>query len=126
MPVTLSEKRIIAACLAMSLAGILLLIALSLALKPPETSVEAAGSESGKVRIGGVVVSQSNKGDYYSLTIAGYKTLDAISFEPGKIESLHLKNLQQVELTGKINRFKGKSSIIIEKIRPINSSLLCR
>ncbi len=128
----LSEKQLVAACVIGAAAGIFLLIILSFIIQPQNLPVSKASAlacskieNNAKVRISGFVDSVSVHDNYALITIAGSETIDAVSFDTSQIKKLGLRRLQKVEVSGQLRNYNGKPSLVISKLRLINSSYGC-
>ncbi len=127
-----TEKKLIAACIIGAAAGIIALFALSSILQPSQLTVpealDLACSKAGnnaKVRISGFVDSVSVRDNYAMITVAGSETIEAVSFDTARIEKLRLERFQPVEITGELRNYNSKPSLIITKLRQVNSSYGC-
>ena len=125
----LSERKLVVACVIGATAGILALFILSSILQPLQLPVskalDLACSKTGsnaKVRISGFLESVSVRDNYALITVSGSETIEAVSFDTSQVAKLGLKRFQQVEVTGELRNYNGKPSLIIEKLKPINSS----
>ncbi len=122
----LSERKLIAASIAVSVIGIALLFLISSVMESPRASpAEAAKKGSGKVTVSGFVMDYSDRGSYAAIELAGTETVEAVSFDAEAVRKLGLKRLQTVEVTGEIRQFNGRSSIVISRIKAANRSFGC-
>lgn len=115
----ISEKRLLAACVALSIAGIVALFVMAAVAEPHLASVKEAGSGSpgGKVRVAGFVDSVRIWENHAVIKIAALESVDAVSFDPGYIEGLNLERFQEVEVSGELRSYKGENSLIVSKLR---------
>ncbi len=128
----LSEKQLVVACIIGASTGILVLLVLSLTIRPQnlpvskasELSCSNAGSNA-KVSIRGFVDSVSVQDSYALITVAGSETISAVSFDSSQIRKLGLKKMQEIEVTGQLRNYNGKPSLVISKLRLVNSSYGC-
>ena len=125
----LSEKKLVVACVIGATAGIIALFVLSLILQPLQLPVSKAldlacskTESNSKARISGFVESITIRDNFALIKVSGSETIDAVSFDTALIGKLGLKRLQEVEITGELRNYNGKPSLIIAKLKPINSS----
>lgn len=125
----ISERKLAIACIIGAAAGILALFILSSVLQPLQLPVSKASDlacsraeNNAKVRISGFVDSVSVRDNYALITIAGSETMEAISFDSAQVSRLGLQRFQHVEVTGELRNYNGKPSLIVTKLKPINSS----
>ena len=127
-----SEKKLVVACVIGATAGILVLFILSTILQPLQLPVSKAldmacsrTESNAKIRISGFIDSISVRDNYARITVSGSETIDAVSFDTTQVKNLGLKKFQYVEITGELRNYNGKPSLIISKLRQINSSHDC-
>lgn len=128
----LSEKQLVVSCIIGAAAGILVLLVLSLVIQPQSLPVSKASglacSKAGsnaKVSISGFVDSVSVQDSYAIITVAGSETIGAVSFDASQVRKLGLRKMQKIEVTGQLRNYNGKPSLVISKLRLINSSYGC-
>ncbi len=126
----ISEKSLIAACVACSIFGIAALFAISLFTEPQQISPSDAAKISqfgsggnSKVKVVGFIDSVTIGKSSATVEVGALETVSAVSFDKDYIASLNLKRLQEVEVYGELREYKGQPSLIISKIKPHNSSL---
>ena len=124
----LSEDKLIHACVIGATAGIFALFILSSIQQPVQLPVskalDAACSKTGsnaKVRISGYIDTVTVRDNYALITVSGSETIDAVSFGT-HVNNPGLRRFQRVEITGELRNYNGKPSIIITKLKLINSS----
>ena len=127
-----SEKKLVVACIIGATAGIIALFILSVILQPLQLPVSKAldlacskTESNAKVRISGFIDSVSVRDNSVLLTVAGSETIDAVSFDTVLIGKLGLERFQHVEITGELRNYNGKPSVIVSKLKIINSSYSC-
>lgn len=120
----LSEEKLMAACIGMSIAGVALLFLVGAVTElPPAEIPGTAEMASGKARVTGLVMDYSDKGSYFALKLAGTGAIEAVSFDPEAARRMNIQRFQEIEATGEARQYKGKSSIIISRMRVLNSTI---
>ncbi len=125
----LSEKQLVVACVIGAAAGIFILLILSFVIQPQNLPVSKATAlacsrspDNAKISISGFIDAISVRDNYALITIAGSETIEAVSFDTSQIKKLGLRRLQKVEVSGQLRNYNGKPSLVISKLRLINSS----
>ncbi|HIG98573.1 TPA: hypothetical protein HA231_04080 [Candidatus Woesearchaeota archaeon] len=122
----LSERQLMAVCITLSIVGIAVLFLISAVTEPPRAALaDVDEMSSGKVTVSGFVMDYSDKGNYAVLELAGTESTEAVSFDAESVRKLGLRKFQDVKITGDVRKFRGRSSIIISKIKTTNRSLGC-
>lgn len=125
----LSERKLVVLCLACSALGIVALFVIASVAEPLRVSpneVDKLGvSSSGnsvKVKVVGFVDSVVVKENYAVVKVAAVEGIEAVSFDTVYIKGLGLKRFQEVEVFGELRQYRGKDSLIISRLKLINSS----
>ena len=128
----LSERKLLFACVTGAAVGIIILFVLSSILQPLQLTVSEAealacskASNNAKASITGFVDSVSIRSNHAVIKVAGYETIEAVSFDTELVKNLNLKRLSHVAVAGQLRNYEGRPSIIISKLRQINSSYGC-
>ena len=128
----LSERKLLFACVTGAAAGIIILFALSSILQPAQLTVAEAEAlacskapNNAKVSVTGFVEAVSIMGNHAVIKVAGYETIDAVSFDTELVKGLNLKRLSHVAVAGQLRNYEGRPSIIISKLRQVNGSYNC-
>lgn len=128
----LSEKQLVVACVIGAATGIFVLLILSFVIQPQNLPVSKAAAlacsksqDNAKISISGFIDAVSVQDNYALITIAGSEKIDAVSFDTSQIKKLSLKRFQKVEVAGQLRSYNGKPSLVISKLRLINSSSDC-
>lgn len=126
----ITEKKLIAICVALSIIGIAALFAVSLLTEPKQISPQDAartsqlGSGGGsKVKVAGFIDSVALGKSSATITLGALETISAVSFDREYIASLNLRRFQEVEVYGELREYKGQTSLIISKVKLRNSSM---
>jgi len=126
----ISEKNLIAVCVACSMIGIAALFAVSLLTEPQQISPQDAarlsqlGSGGGsKAKVVGFIDSVSIGKSSATINVGALETISAVSFDVDYIASLDLRRFQEVEVYGELREYKGQASLIISKINLHNRSM---
>ena len=124
----ISEKSLVAACLAFSTLGIACLFAISLLTEPRQISPPDAAritqlGGSNKVKVAGFIDSVTLGSSFATINVGSIEKISAISFDKDYIASLSLKRFQEVEIYGELREYKGQASLIISKIKLHNGSM---
>ena len=124
-----SEKMLIAICVVCSIIGIAAIFVIAAVAGPLQVSPQEVGKlgvrssgNSIKVKVVGFVDSVVVKENYAVVKVAAVEGIEAVSFDTGYINGLGLKRFQEVEVFGELRQYKGKDSLIISRLRLINSS----
>jgi len=107
----MQEKILIKISLITSLAGIILLIIVSRAVKP-EISRANALHDGKHARIDGIVKSVAKKS-----SVTMIEVLDECSMKIVLFEDVDVKKGQSIEVIGKVGDYNGKKEIIAEEVR---------
>ena len=128
----LTERKLLFACVTCAAVGIIILFALSSILQPLQVTVsEAEGlacskaSSNAKVSVTGFVEAVSIMDNHAVIKVAGYETIDAVSFDTELVKGLNLRRLSHVAVAGQLRNYEGRPSIIVSKLRQINGSYGC-
>ena len=128
----LSERKLLFACVTGAAVGIIILFALSSILQPAQLTVAEAealacskAQNNAKVSVTGFVEAVSIMGNHAVIKVAGYETIDAVSFDTELVKGLNLKRLSHVAVAGQLRNYEGRPSIIISKLRQVNGSYNC-
>lgn len=124
----LSERKLVVLCLACSALGIVVLFIIASVAEPLQvlpSEVAKLDVRSGNnlmVKVAGFVDSVVVKENYAVVKVAELETVEAVSFDISYIKGLGLKRFQEVDVLGELRQYKGKDSLIISRLRLINSS----
>lgn len=115
----LSEEKLLALSLFLSLAGILLLYTLSSGMKPLEKELGLlSGEDSGKlVLVKGSVRSYRTTGTLASFSLCGSSCVNVVDFSRNRMQSLHAGDF--IAVAGKVGEFNGKLQVTAESIELI-------
>ena len=128
----LSETKLVVLCVACSVLGIAALFIIASVSEPLQVSVQQAskldvtGSGTGtnaKVKVVGFVDSVAIGPNSATLKIAELNEAEAVSFDTRYVAGLNLQRFQEVEVYGVLQNYKGRTSLIISRIKPRNNSL---
>lgn len=127
----LSEQKIKVCCVILAAAGVAALLIIALVAEPVQLSVTEAnlggrGSDSGqKVKVRGFVNSVDIAKSYAAIELGAIQTVEAVSFDSSYIKAFGLERFSEVEAIGELRQYKGKSSLIVTKLRILNLSCGC-
>lgn len=112
----MEEKILLRISLFSSLLGlfVLFIILNFFTIEEKEISEISAEKEWNSVKIRGFVESVKNKEGIAVIEIAELKTTSAIIFTP---ENISLEKNEEVEIVGKVRKYKGKNEVVVERIR---------
>jgi len=121
----LTEKKLTIICASVAVIGILTLFAISAIAEAPTITVSDAinANSNAKVKVRGFVDSVAVNNGRAVITLASLETVEAVSFDSGSVEKLGLQRFGEVEVQGELRQYKGKNSLIISKLKQLNSSL---
>ncbi|MBI2580729.1 hypothetical protein HYV85_02875 [Candidatus Woesearchaeota archaeon] len=124
----LSERKLVVLCVACSAIGIVALFIIASVAEPLQVSpsdaakLDVRSGNSPMIKIVGFVDSVFITESHAVVKIAELETVEAVSFDASYIKGIGLKRLQEVEMFGELRQYKGKGSLIISRLRLINSS----
>lgn len=123
----ITEEKLTIFCAIIAVAGIAAIFAIAAVSEPAEMSVfEAQGSTSGaKVKMHGFIDSAVIYENRAIISLGNIQAIEAVSFDTDYVKSLGLQRFKEVAVDGELREYQGKISLIISKVRQLNTSLGC-